>query len=150
MVKFVIRYLVPGCLVLGVTISTAMSSPVDCSVPVDQNPLVKKVIYFDVGQSSLSKKAQKKIDDLFDVVDGHPSLKICAIGQADKQGDPEANKKLSLKRAQSAKNYLVKKGIAKKRIETVFRGEAYGSFSLWGTGDKADEDRRVEVIAYKE
>ncbi len=145
-----VKYLASSVFVVGLTISSAMSSPVDCSVPVDQNPLVKKVIYFEVGQSSLSKKAQKKIDDLFDVVDGHPSLKICAIGQADKQGDPEANKKLSLKRAQSAKDYLIKKGIAKKRIETVYRGEAYGSFSLWGTGEKADEDRRVEVIAYKE
>ncbi len=145
-----VKYFVSGCLVLGLSISSAMASTVDCSGPVDQSPLVKKVIYFEVGQSSLSKKAQKKIDDLFDVVDGHPSLKICAIGQADKQGDPEANKKLSLKRAQSAKDYLVKKGITKKRIETVYRGEAYGSFSLWGTGEKADEDRRVEVIAYKE
>ncbi|KLN62190.1 hypothetical protein WH96_01280 [Kiloniella spongiae] len=150
MVRFLVKYFVSGVFVLGGSISSAVSSPVDCSVPVDQSPLVTKVIYFEVGQSSLSKKAQKKIDDLFNVIDGHPSLKICAIGQADKQGDPDANKKLSLKRAQSAKNYLIKKGIAKKRIETVFRGEAYGSFSLWGSGEKADEDRRVEVIAYKE
>ncbi|KKJ77667.1 hypothetical protein WH95_04200 [Kiloniella litopenaei] len=144
------KYFSLGLLVWGISASPAISSPVNCEGPTDQSPLVKKVIYFEVGQSSLSKKAKKKIDDLFAVVDGHPSLKICAIGQADKQGDPEANKKLSLKRAQSAKNYLIKKGIDKKRVETVFRGEAYGSFSLWGTGDKADEDRRVEVIAYSE
>ena len=150
MIKTIAKYLTLGMLMWGISLSPALSSQVDCSRPVDQSPLAKKVIYFEVGQSGLSKEAQKKIDDLFDVVDGHPSLKICAIGQADKQGDPEANKKLSLKRAQSAKNYLIKKGIPKKRIETVFRGEAYGSFSLWGTGDKADEDRRVEVIAYSE
>lgn len=130
--------------------SGAFASPIDCTKILDQSPIVKKVIYFDSGKTALTAKAQKKIDQLVDVVVGNPSLKICAVGQADKEGDPEANKKLSLKRAESAKSYLVKKGISKKKVDTVFRGEAYGTLSFWGTGDKKDEDRRVEITAYSE
>ncbi len=141
---------VMGAVVFSFGITNLSASPVDCTQILDQSPIVKKVIYFDTGKTALTSEAQKKIDQLVDVVTGHPSLKICAVGQADKEGDPEVNKKLSLKRAESAKQYLVKKGIAKKRIETVFRGEAYGSLSFWGTGEKADEDRRVEVTAYRE
>ncbi|WP_419901850.1 OmpA family protein [Kiloniella sp.] len=126
------------------------ASPIDCTKILDLSPIVKKVIYFDSGKSALTADAKKKMDDMVEVVTGNPSLKICAVGQADKEGDPEANKKLSLKRAGSAKSYLIKKGIYGKRIETVFRGEAYGSFSFWGTVDKVDEDRRVEVSAYSE
>lgn len=136
-----VKYLASSVFVVGLTISSAMSSPVDCSVPVDQNPLVKKVIYFEVGQSSLSKKAQKKIDDLFDVVDGHPSLKICAIGQADKQGDPEANKKLSLKRAQSAKDYLIKKASPKRELKLFIVVKLMEAF-LFGEQEK----RQMKIV----
>ena len=139
-----------GAIVFTLVTSTPHARPVDCTTEVNQSPIVKKVIYFEVGKSSLSKEAKKHLDDLVKVVTGNPSLKICAIGQADKQGDPELNKKLSLKRAESAKNYLANKGLPKSKIQTVFRGEAYGSFSFWGTQEKSDEDRRVEVIAYSE
>ncbi|MEH6630202.1 MAG: OmpA family protein [Halopseudomonas aestusnigri] len=130
--------------------SSGFASPIDCTKILDQSSIVKKVIYFESGKTALTAEAQNKIDQLVEVVTGNPSLKICAVGQADKEGDPEANKKLSLKRAESAKKYLVKKGIDKKRIETVFRGEAYGGFSFWGAADKKDEDRRVEISAYSE
>ena len=124
MTETIAKYLTLGMFMWGISLSPALSSQVDCSKPVDQSPLVKKIIYFEVGQSGLSKEAQKKIDDLFDVVDGHLSLKICVIGQADKQGDPEANKKLARKRAQSAKNYLIKKGIPKQTADRDCSGEA--------------------------
>ncbi|WP_020591164.1 OmpA family protein [Kiloniella laminariae] len=128
----------------------AFASPVDCSQPVDKAALVKKVVYFGVGKSGLSTEAKQQLDQLFEVIDGHPSLKICAVGQADKQGNPAANEKLSLKRAESVKSYLTKKGIAKKRIDTVFRGEAYGSASFWSETEDQAQDRRVEVSAYGE
>ena len=137
---------------LGFSLNSAqtLASPVDCTRAVERSPIVKKVIYFEVGQFGLSQDSKKKMDELIEVVTGNPSLKVCAFGQADKQGDAESNKKLSLKRAESAKSYLIKKGLPKNKVETAFRGEAFGSFSLWGTGEKADEDRRVEVSAYSE
>lgn len=141
---------VMSAVILSFGSSSLSASPIDCTKILDLSPIVKKVLYFDSGKTALTTEAKKKIDQLVDVVTGNPSLKICAVGQADKEGDPEANKKLSLKRAESAKSYLVKKGIEKKRIDTVFRGEAYGGFSFWGAADKKDEDRRVEIFAFSE
>ncbi|MFD2204214.1 OmpA family protein [Kiloniella antarctica] len=141
---------ITSAMIFSLGISSVSASAINCSQTLDHTPIIKKVIYFETGQTALSTEARKQIDQLVDVVTGNPSLKICAVGQADKEGDPDANKKLSLKRAESAKSYLIKKGIEKKRVETVFRGEAYGGFSFWGAADKKDEDRRVEIFAYSE
>lgn len=130
--------------------SAAQAGPVDCSRPVDKAHVVKKVVYFDVGQSGLSGDAKKSLDELYAVIEGNPSIKVCAIGQADKTGDPEANKRLSLKRAESVKSYLMKKGLKSKAVETGFRGEAYGGLSFWDDTEDLEQDRRVEVTAYRQ
>jgi outer membrane protein OmpA-like peptidoglycan-associated protein len=52
----------------------------------------------------------------------NPEVSVVITGHTDNVGSQKYNQALSLKRAQSVKNWLVEKGIASKRMRTVGRG----------------------------
>jgi outer membrane protein OmpA-like peptidoglycan-associated protein len=77
------------------------------------------------------------------------SLKVEIGGHTDSIGDPIKNIEISVKRAKTVKNYLVKLGIAPERL--IIQG--YGSRNP--IADNKTEDgralnRRVEIIPLKE
>ena len=55
---------------------------------------------------------------------GNPGLKIEVVGHTDAIGTVWYNKRLSVKRAKSVVNYLVNKGIDKKRLKTKGTGKS--------------------------
>jgi outer membrane protein OmpA-like peptidoglycan-associated protein len=65
------------------------------------------------------------------------------VGHTDAKGNPSYNQKLSERRAAAVKNYLVKHGIASRRLET--RG--VGQEALLDPANPTSEvNRRVEII----
>lgn len=77
---------------------------------------VLRCIFFDFNKALLTIKAQKELDHLSMVMDNYPDVKIELIGNTDAKGSDEYNLMLSEKRANSAKTYLMKKGIVAERI----------------------------------
>ena len=78
---------------------------------------------FDFNKSVIKPDARGKLDDLVGKIKGINLEVVIAIGHADRIGSDAYNNKLSLRRADSVKAYLVGKGIAANRIYTEGKGE---------------------------
>ena len=75
-----------------------------------------KSIFFGFDNYSLSKESKIELERLYNLMMKYPSLHIEVIGHTDALGSSEYNKKLSIKRAQSAINYLIEKGINQSKF----------------------------------
>jgi outer membrane protein OmpA-like peptidoglycan-associated protein/tetratricopeptide (TPR) repeat protein len=76
-------------------------------------------IYFNFGKSDIRPDQRKIMDYNIQLIKSNPDLVIKIVGHTDAVGTKEANLKLSQKRAQSAVNYLVKKGVPLNQITAV-------------------------------
>jgi OOP family OmpA-OmpF porin len=68
---------------------------------------------------------QPKLDDIANVLSGNTSIDNVTIsGYADRLGSDKYNLKLSERRANAVKDYLVGKGVSANRLNAVGKGEA--------------------------
>lgn len=94
---------------------------------------------------------QSKLDEIASLLAQNPSItRIVVAGYTDRLGTDKTNKALSLRRAEAVKTYLVGKGVAAKRIETVGKGSADPVKTCTVKERKAlvaclEPNRRVEV-----
>ena len=80
-------------------------------------------VLFDTNKATIKKNYAKDIDNLSDVMKQHPDLNVTIEGHTDNVGKAAYNKKLSQKRAEAVKKYMVKKGgIDAKRLKAVGYG----------------------------
>jgi outer membrane protein OmpA-like peptidoglycan-associated protein len=100
-------------------------------------------VYFEFNSSELSKEAQEELDVLGRYLGDAKSSHIVLEGHTDMVGGEQYNLELSKKRAQSAKEYLVKKfGVGSASIET----QGYGFERLADVDDPySAKNRRVRV-----
>src|SRR5690606_32504551 len=78
---------------------------------------------FDFNKATLRPEGKAALDELYTKVQRIQLEVLIAVGHADRFGDDAYNQKLSEKRAESVKAYLVSKGIEKNRIYTEGKGE---------------------------
>ena len=117
--------------------------------PAPQTPAASKVTYaadafFDFDKATLKPAGKAKLDDLVGKVKGINLEVIIAVGHTDSVGSDVYNQKLSVKRAESVKAYLVSKGIEKNRIYTEGKGEKQPVADNKTTEGRA-KNRRVEI-----
>ncbi|MFA6971981.1 MAG: OmpA family protein [Gallionella sp.] len=81
---------------------------------------------FAYNKSDISEAGKQKMnDEIIGKMKEDPKDEVVVItGHADRIGSDEYNMKLSQRRADAVKAYLVEQGIDGNRIETVARGEA--------------------------
>lgn len=92
-------------------------------VPVTQKITLSADALFDFNKSAVRPDGKAKLDDLVGKIKGVNVETIIATGHADRIGSDAYNTKLSQRRADSVKAYLVSKGIDAKRIHTQGKGE---------------------------
>ena len=79
---------------------------------------------FDFDKAVLRPEGKAKLDDVVSKLDKIALEVIIAVGHTDRLGGDKYNQKLSERRAQSVKDYLIGKGVEPNRIYTEGKGEA--------------------------
>jgi outer membrane protein OmpA-like peptidoglycan-associated protein/ABC-type nitrate/sulfonate/bicarbonate transport system substrate-binding protein len=91
---------------------------------ISQPPLV-----FARGSDRLTEASQRSLDDLVLKLESWPMYYVQVVGSAGTRGDLDANRRLSLQRAEAAVEYLKGRGVPPNRLKAV--GER-GSSELGG------------------
>ena len=100
--------------------------------------------FFDFDKSVLKPEGRAKLDDLVGKIQGINLEVIIAVGHTDSVGSDAYNQKLSVRRSEAGKAYLVSKGIEKNRVYTEGKGEKQPIASN-KTAEGRAKNRRVEV-----
>lgn len=91
------------------------------------SPISKPVkmgnIFFKFGSWELTPDSEDGLNALVKLLNDNPNITIEMAAHTDMVGNNAANQELSLKRAQSVVNYLIKAGVEKERLTPVGYGE---------------------------
>ena len=112
--------------------------------PVAEKVTLAADVLFDFDKSVLKPEGKAKLDDLASKVMGINLEVVIAIGHTDSIGSDAYNQKLSVRRAESVKAYLVSKGVEPNRIYTEGKGEKQPVASN-KTKEGRQKNRRVEI-----
>jgi OmpA-OmpF porin, OOP family len=107
-----------------------------------------KNIYFEVSKSDLLTASFAELNKLVTMMEDNPMMEIRLEGHTDVVGDPEANLELSQDRVDACQTYLVKQGIASRRIQHVGYGDTRPIVKK-GTDEERKVNRRVEFVVLK-
>lgn len=118
------------------------------------NKFVLENIYYDFDKHNIRSDAAVVLDQLVRTMRDNPTLKIELSSHTDSRGSNKYNEKLSQRRAQSAVDYIVSKGIDNTRIVAKGYGENrlinHCADGVSCTIDQHQQNRRteVEVLSY--
>lgn len=96
---------------------------VDLVLPAVFRPVQLENIFFEFAKWDLTPSSEKGLKDLLAMLTDNPNIIIEVSAHTDYVGNNEDNLILSQKRAQSVVDYLIKAGIADKRLISVGHGE---------------------------
>ena len=84
---------------------------------------VMKNIFYDIGKAVLKNESIGELEQIIDLMETNPGIKLQVNGHTDNSGDPQTNKTLSLKRAETVMNFLIARGINAERLRAVGYGK---------------------------
>jgi len=102
-------------------------------------------IQFRTGSSEILPGSYSDLDRILESAVVAENLTLGVYGHTDDVGNPESNQRLSEARAQSVKNYLVRKGLRPDRIEAKGFGESNPIESNLSESGRAT-NRRVQIV----
>ncbi|MFN3405731.1 MAG: OmpA family protein [Cytophagaceae bacterium] len=103
-----------------------------------------KNLLFETNSDVIVSSSFESLNKLASVLINNPKNKIHLEGHTDNVGDDNANMDLSQRRAESVKNYLVKRGVQADRISTAGFGETR-PVATNDTDEGRHKNRRVEM-----
>jgi OOP family OmpA-OmpF porin len=123
--------------------------PAPVAPPPPPKPVTEKVtfaadVFFDFDKSVLKPEGKAKLDELAAKLKGTALEVIIAIGHTDSIGSDAYNQKLSVRRAEAVKAYLVSKGIEPNRIYTEGKGKRQ-PIADNRTAEGRAKNRRTEI-----
>jgi outer membrane protein OmpA-like peptidoglycan-associated protein len=111
--------------------------------------IVLENIYYDFDKSAIRKGAARELDALVQLMKSYPSMEVEMIAHTDSRGGEDYNLDLSLRRAESARKYLIRNSIAESRIKAFGYGESQLRNDCYDGVDCTEEEheynRRTEV-----
>lgn len=94
---------------------------------VQGNQIVINPIFFDYSKWDIRTDAEYELENIVDVLRANPNMIIKIESHTDSRGRDKYNLKLSDKRANATKDYMISRGIEKERIESAI---GYGESKL--------------------
>ncbi|MBE8720036.1 OmpA family protein [Sphingobacterium pedocola] len=85
---------------------------------------VLKNIHYDFDKSTIRADAAIILENVVSILQQNPTLRIELSSHTDSRGNDEYNQKLSQRRAESAVQYLINRGVAKDRLVAKGYGES--------------------------
>lgn len=86
---------------------------------------IRRNIYYDFAKTQIRKEDYAPLNDIVQVLEKNPELNILIASFTDCKGSQEANIKLSRRRSESVRWYLMAKGISTNRINIDFFGKEH-------------------------
>lgn len=140
----------------GCTTRAPAPEPAPEPAPVPSSTLVEQLSgdgLFAFGESSVedfSPAGMQALDALVERLRQRPLAEVNVIGHSDRIGDAEANRRLSLRRAEAVRDHLVQAGIDAERLTVAGWGSEAPLVECEGERDQALVDclapnRRVEL-----
>jgi outer membrane protein OmpA-like peptidoglycan-associated protein len=108
-----------------------------------------KSVLFQQSTFNLLPESNDELDLVVSLLKTNPKVEILLTGHTDNRGNPEHNLRLSQKRVERVKGYLVSKGISNKRIN----GKGFGGSKPIASNDSEETrrlNRRVEFTIVKD
>jgi OOP family OmpA-OmpF porin len=102
-------------------------------------------INFETGRSDIKPASQKIIDQVVEMLNSNPVLKVSIEGHTDNAGNSGSNQTLSENRAKAVMNAIISKGIDKTRLLSKGWGQTKPIADNETEEGKA-KNRRVEIV----
>ena len=122
----------------------APAAPVVVPAPTSEKVTFAADAFFDFDKAVLKPEGRAKLDDLVGKMSGLNLEVIIAVGHTDSVGTDAYNQRLSIRRAEAVKSYLVSKGVEKNRVYTEGKGEKQPVADN-KTAEGRAKNRRVEI-----
>jgi outer membrane protein OmpA-like peptidoglycan-associated protein len=103
------------------------------------------MVFFDWDRSNLSAQALNTIKQAAGAYKTKGSARITATGHTDKSGPDAYNMALSLRRANTVKDALVREGVPATAISVIGKGETQPLVQT-ADGVREPQNRRVEIV----
>jgi outer membrane protein OmpA-like peptidoglycan-associated protein len=107
--------------------------------------VVLRGVNFEFNKATLTRDSEIILWRAYNAMVANPTVRVVITGHTDNVGGQKFNQDLSLKRAQTVKNWLVKKGIKSNRMRTAGRGQNEPVASNETDAGRA-ENRRMEFF----
>ena len=120
----------------GVAVTQTTDNRLKLDIPSD--------VSFDTGRSAIKPNFGPILNQFATSLNQNAVTTITIIGHTDSTGSDSINNPLSVDRAESARDYLVSRGVARSRIATDGRG-AREPIADNNTQQGRDKNRRVEI-----
>jgi OOP family OmpA-OmpF porin len=102
--------------------------------------------FFDFDRADLKPGARDVLAGVVKTLENNPSVRVVVEGHTDSVGSDRYNLKLSERRAEAVKAYLVRQGIDASRIATRGLGKSKPQASN-ATAEGRAKNRRAEIVA---
>jgi OOP family OmpA-OmpF porin len=113
-------------------------------MPTPEKPIVLEGVHFQSSKAILLPESSGILDRVAESLIAHPDVKVEVGGHTDSDGSASANLKLSTKRANAVRDYLVKKGVPASQMTAKGYGETQPISDNKSPEGKA-MNRRVEL-----
>ena len=92
--------------------------------PAESKKIILRGINYDFDKSNIKREFAPVLDEAAQILKDNPSVKVTIEGHTDSIGTDAYNQKLSERRANAVKRYLVSKGVEASRLDAVGKGES--------------------------
>lgn len=120
----------------GVAVTQTPDNRLKLDIPSD--------ISFATGRSDISPSFSPILNRFATTLNQNTATTVTIVGHTDSTGNDAINNPLSLDRANSARDYLVSRGVSRQRVTTDGRG-AYEPIASNGNESGRARNRRVEI-----